>query len=358
VRPVRLCTVPFDAELATRLQAALPPATPALHAVAQLDADVGAAFGDAVRAAAENRSIDFVASHGITLYHDGDAHISWQIGNAFAIRERTRATVLFDFRRADCAAGGQGAPLVAYVDALFFASPHRFRAAVNLGGIANVTLLRPGAPIHDVMAWDAGPANMVVDAFVRHKTNGRERCDRDGRYALRGQVDDPVLRELMKDPYFARQPPKSTGRERFGEAFLKHHASLLDDLTLENGCATLAALTAEAVARAISCEWSFGGDVIVSGGGVHNGAMMAALAQRLPEFDICGSERFGIDPDFKEALAFVVLGYELLRERAAALPGVTGALHGSVLGAIAPARLRPLLELVGEEVGAAMQQPR
>ncbi|MBV9648056.1 MAG: anhydro-N-acetylmuramic acid kinase, partial [Candidatus Eremiobacteraeota bacterium] len=171
LEPVALQTVPLLAVLVENLRNALPPAQPPLAEIARLDADLGAAFGHAVSEVAAGRRLDYVASHGVTLYHDGDAKVTWQIGDPFAIRERAAATVLSDFRRGDCAAGGHGAPLVPYVDALLFASVERFRVALNLGGIANLTILCPRVERNAVTGWDVGPGNMLLDEFVRCKTS-------------------------------------------------------------------------------------------------------------------------------------------------------------------------------------------
>ena len=348
--PMALDTVPLTEDLAQRLREAVPPTQLPVARAARLDAAVGAAFGDAAVHVARGRRIDFVASHGVTLYHEGNAHVTWQIGDPFAIRERCGATVLCDFRRADCAAGGHGAPLVPYVDALLFASPERFRAALNLGGIANVTLIPAGATPPDVVAWDVGPGNMLLDGFVSRKTHGQERYDAGGAYAGRGRVNDDVLESLLADGYLAQRPPKSAGREQFGEAFLDAHAPTVGALSLEDGCATLTAFTAQAVADAIRSAGMESGDVIVSGGGVHNRALTHGLADRLGGMEVRTSADFGVDPDFKEAIAFAILGYELLREHAAGLPAVTGARDARLLGAIAPLGLRGLLQRVDEEV--------
>ena len=343
-------TVPFEHELANKIHAAVAPGAPPPREVAALDKLVGAALGDAAQAVAGGTLAGFVASHGLTLYHDGDASLTWQLGDPFVLRERTGATVLYDFRRADCALGGSGAPLVPYADALLFGSPERFRVALNLGGIANVTLLEPGAGPERARAWDVGPANMLLDAFVRRKTGGQDKYDRDGRFTADGTVDETALAALRGDAYFAAPPPKSTGRERFGDAFMAAHAGIFDRLSLEHGCATLVELTAVTVADAVAA-CADEGDLIVAGGGAANPQLMGALARNLPHFTCMTSERFGIDPAFKEAVAFTILGYELLRGRPAGLPRVTGARRPALLGAIVPSGLDGVLARIREEVG-------
>jgi anhydro-N-acetylmuramic acid kinase len=356
VRLLAARTHPFAGDVAARLRAAVAPGRPEPAEVAALDLAVGASFAEAAAAVAGSARIDFVASHGVTLYHAGDRCITWQIGNPFAIRERVGTTVLFDFRRADCAAGGSGAPLVPYADALWFGSRERFRVAINLGGIANATMLPPGASFADARAWDIGPGNMLIDAFVRSRTGGSLTCDRDGAYAAHGTVDAAALRTLLDDPYFALPPPKTAGREQFGDAFWKGRGAVLEALSLHDGCATLVALTAETIAATIRATGARAGDAVVAGGGVHNPALMRALAERLAGFDVLSSARFGVDPDMKEAMAFALLGYELVRGRPCGLPAVTGARHAALLGAIVPQDLDRLVALVREELDATAKQ--
>jgi anhydro-N-acetylmuramic acid kinase len=348
---VRFATVPFAAELSRRLHAALPPGAPALAEIAALDAELGAAFGTALQTVVRDDALDFAGSHGLTLFHDGARRRSWQIGDAFALRERAGVTVAFDFRRADCAAGGHGAPLVPYVDALLFGDGAETTVALNLGGIANVTLLPAGARPEDARGWDTGPGNMLLDAFVRERTGGAEAYDAGGAYALRGEVAAELLDALLRDEFCALPPPKSTGRERFGSHYFAAHPGLAR-LSLEDGCATLAAFTAASIARDLRRALPGGARVLVSGGGARNAALVEGLRQRLGDpFAVASSAEAGVDPDAKEAIAFAVLGYELLRGRAAGLPAVTGARHPALLGALAPFDLAGLSARVGVECG-------
>jgi anhydro-N-acetylmuramic acid kinase len=346
-------TLPFEPVLADRVRAALPPNEPSPRAVAELDAALGDAFGRAAAAVAGNLAVDYVASHGLTLYHDGAAALTVQIADPFIIRERTAATVVSDFRRADCAVGGHGAPLVPYADALLFAHPERFRVALNVGGIANATLLPPGAGSADAVAWDIGPGNMLLDGFVRRRSGGPETFDRDGARGARGHANATVVAAMLSDPYFARVPPKTTGREQFGDAFLDRHAAALDALSTDDGCATLLAVTVGAVAAAVTAHSPPEADIVVAGGGARNGALMEALREAVGPRSVASSESYGVDPDAKEAIAFAVLGYELLRGRPAGLPRVTGARSAALLGAIAPRDLDALLARLREEVRQA-----
>jgi anhydro-N-acetylmuramic acid kinase len=340
VELIRFRTISFGPETFARLRAALPPNAASPADVAALDRELGACFAEAAASVAAGERVDFVASHGLTLYHDGARNLTCQIGDPYLIRERLGTTVVFDFRRADCAVGGNGAPLVPFVDALLFASPDRDVVALNLGGIANVTVLERGAAADAALAWDTGPGNMLLDAFVDARTAGAERCDRDGAYAARGTVVERAVAELVAREafYLMLPPPKSTGRERFGRQLLDAHAGLFEPLSLEDGCATLAAFTATTIADSLAYYAPRGARVIASGGGTHNPFLMRLLAERFSAGggELVTSAAYGVDPDAKEAIAFAVLGYETLRGRPANLPRATGAARPVVLGAIVP----------------------
>ncbi|HEY1655394.1 MAG TPA: anhydro-N-acetylmuramic acid kinase [Candidatus Tumulicola sp.] len=339
---LRFETFEFDAELLAALAAALPPGDGGVAVVAALHHALGEAFGAAARAVAGAEPVAYVASHGQTIWHDGPRHVTLQLGDAFAIRESTGATVCYDFRSADCAAGGHGAPLVAHVDALLFASTREDRAALNLGGIANVTLL-PRASGASIVAFDTGPGNMLIDAFVRLRSDGERTIDRNGELSAAGSVDDDLLAAMLADEYFARRPPKTTGRERFGAQFLARHGERLGRLRLVDGLATLAELTAASVAAAIESAGAIPARLIVSGGGARNRHLVARIAALLTRTHVETSDSMGIPAEAKEAMAFAVLGYETLRGRAANVPSASGAARSVVLGAIAPLGLANLL---------------
>jgi anhydro-N-acetylmuramic acid kinase len=354
---VRFETIPFDPKFRARLlDEIVAPNRPAPAALAEIDRELGARFAAAALAVAQGSRPDFVASHGLTVFHDGPAHRTMQIGDPYLIRDALQASVIFDFRRADCAAGGQGAPLVPLVDALLFASSKVDTICLNLGGIANLTIVPRDATRDQVSAWDCGPGNMLIDTFVRQRTKGRQQFDKGGAHAIAGRVDGTLLARLLKDPYFAEAPPKSTGRERFGAGLLKRYARSIAKLSLEDGCATLAALSVEAIALDIERWGPPEARVIVSGGGVRNKSLLAGIAVRLGRgYIVRPSEDAGIDPDAKEALAFAILGYETLRGRAGALPVVTGADRAAVLGAIAPFELTVLLAKMERELSESNQ---
>lgn len=348
----RFATTPFDGGLRDRLRAALPPEIGSAPAVAQLHADLGAAFARAASVVAHGAPLDFVASHGLTIYHDGPHATTLQIGRPYELRDALQATVVWDFRSADCALGGSGAPLVPYVDALLLSSTEEDRVAVNVGGICNLTVLPRGGSPQDAIAFDCGPGVMLLDAFVDERTS--EPYDRDGRYTAVGSVDETLLAALLADPYFLEPPPKSTGRERFGRQVLDAHRAALGRLTIEDGCATLAAMTVRPLANAIKTYAPANARVIVGGGGARNPALLQMLRIALGDgARVELADAHGLDADAKEAVAFAILGYETLRGRAANLPRVTGARIAGVLGAIVPHALPALLEKVAREVEAA-----
>lgn len=341
----RFATVPFAEPLRARIMAAYPPARLDALEVSALHAAAGEAFGDAIRAVAGAARLDAVGSHGVTLAHDGEARHTLQIGDAFRIRERVAATVVYDFRSADTAAGGTGAPLVPFVDALLFAGRAPC-AALNLGGVANMTVLP------QCLAFDSGPSNLLIDGYVALRTSGRQRYDRDGRLARGGRVDDALLARLLDDPYFAAPLPKTTGRERYGVTWLAQHRPALDAHTFEDAVATLTALTVRTVADAFRTHAPAATTLIVSGGGARNPAVVDGLRAALPDVAVQVSDELGVDADAKEAIAFAVLAFCALTGRPAGVPAVTGASGPRVLGAIAPFELAALLERVRREEAA------
>ncbi|HTJ27050.1 MAG TPA: anhydro-N-acetylmuramic acid kinase [Candidatus Limnocylindria bacterium] len=337
IRCERFATIPFPDALRARIVAAYPPAPAGALEISALHAAIGTAFGDAVTTVAGELALDAVASHGVTLAHDDAARETFQIGDPFRIRERTGVTVVSDFRSADTAAGGTGAPLVPFLDTLLFAE-HAPCVALNLGGIANLTVLPDG------IAFDSGPANLPIDTYVTLRTKNAQRYDADGKFAAAGTPNEALLHKLLTDPYFQRTPPKSTGREQYGAPYITRHRNALDALTLEDAAATLTALTARTVANAVTRHAAHATTVIASGGGTRNPTLMRMLATELPTHTLTTSATHNIDPDAKEAIAFAVLAHATLRNKPANLPRVTGAAGPRVLGSIAPVDLDALLK--------------
>lgn len=264
-----------------------------------------------------------------------------QLGEPAIIAERTGIPVVANFRPRDMAAGGQGAPLVPYVDYLLYRHPRRGRVALNLGGIANVTVLPASARPADVFAFDTGPANMVIDAVVERVTRGRRRFDAGGRLAAQGKPDERALRQLLQNPYLRRRPPKSAGREQFGGAYVDDFLRRLGHVRREDAVRTATELTARSVAQAIReliLPRASIHEVIVGGGGARNQFLMRRLKELLPELRLLRSDRYGLDSKAKEAFAFAVLAYQTWQGEPANLPSATGARRAVVLGAIVPGR--------------------
>ena len=337
-------TVPYPPRVRRALLAACNARSISVGEISQLNFLIGRLFGEAVtkvcgRARIPLDSLDLIGSHGQTIYHQGratDAHgvrvaSTLQIGEPAMIAELTGVTTIADFRTADMAAGGLGAPLVPFMDYILYRHPRRGRAALNIGGLANVTLIPPGARPEDVLALDTGPGNMVMDALVEHETGGRERFDRGGRVAARGRVSEPLLKRLLRHRYFAQPAPKTAGREEFGREFV---AQLLKEkLPPEDLLATAAALTAGSIAGAIR-RFARGPvhDLVVSGGGAHNAFLMRRLSDALPGVRRMTAEDFGIPGDAKEAILFAILAFHTSRKIPSNIPTATGARHPAVLG--------------------------
>ncbi len=302
--------------------------------ISRLNFEIAELYARAVsRAMKKYGPVKLIGCHGQTIYHEGQSN-TLQIGEPAVLAERTGIPVVANFRARDIAAGGQGAPLVPYVDYLLFRHPTEWRIALNIGGIANLTAIPPRAQPQQVFAFDTGPGNMVIDALAREYTRGRLTYDRDGKIAASGKVDSRLLDELLDDAYYRRKPPKSAGREQYGVEFLerlKKSQRPLADLV-----ATAAALTAATIANGVRQTGAVSPRVLVSGGGVHNPGLMAYLTAFLPEATIATSADFGIDPDAKEAIAFAILAYATWRRKPSNLPSATGARAAVVLGSITP----------------------
>ncbi len=314
-----------------------------LDELCQLNFALGDAFGQAaleVIAAAglAPAEVDLIGSHGQTVRHlpKGTPASTLQIGEPAVIAQRTGIPTIADFRTADMALGGQGAPLVPLVDALLFSHGLRGRAMLNIGGIANTTILPAGGEAEQAWAFDLGPGNALIDGAAAHFSQGRERCDRDGQGAAAGQVKEMVLAELMAHPFLQLPPPKSTGREQFGAALL---GELFANHRLEpaDWLATLTAFTARSIADGLArfaLNRTAVDEVWVSGGGAHNPVLMAQLREALPGLRVGGLDELGISVDAKEAVAFAVLANETLMGRPGNLPAATGASRPAVLGKI------------------------
>ena len=303
-------------------------------AISRLNYRLGELYARAVqRAIRRFGPVELIGCHGQTIYHEGRRN-TMQIGEPAVLAERTGVPVVSNFRARDIAAGGQGAPLVPYVDYLLFRHPKRTRIALNIGGIANITVIPSGAAPEQVLAFDTGPGNMVLDALTREFSQGKLTCDRGGKIAESGDVHPGLLDELLADPYYRRNPPKSAGREQYGAEFVKRLKRA--KVPMPDLLATVTALTSATVALAVRKFAGASTELIVSGGGVHNPQIMAHLTGFLPGVAISTSTDHGIDADAKEAIAFALLAYETWNRRPANLPSATGAQRAVILGSITP----------------------
>jgi anhydro-N-acetylmuramic acid kinase len=336
--------------------------------ISRLDFLLGELFARATLAALRRwkvppGEVDLIGSHGQTIYHQGrpekflgrEIRATLQIGRPEIISARTNIPVMADFRPADLAHGGQGAPLVPLADYALFRDARRGRVAVNIGGIANLTAIPPGGKLEDVVAFDTGPGNMLVDALVRHYSRGREAYDRGARIARRGRLMPGLLSELLAEPFYRQPPPKTAGREQFGAAAVERILAYARRTRArpEDVVRTATLLTplvvADAYRRWIEPRMVRRGkpapvDFILSGGGAHNPLMRAQLDAGLgagsPAILVHTSGEMGIPEDAKEALAFAVLAYESYHGRAGSLPGATGAKFPVILGRLYPPNAR------------------
>jgi anhydro-N-acetylmuramic acid kinase len=308
-----------------------------LEEILQADVQVGLAFADAVdallqRAGVDADEVEAMGSHGQTVFHapEGPFASSWQLGDPNRIAEASGITVVADLRRRDMAAGGEGAPLVPAFHAAVLADPQIPRVILNIGGIANVTILNSAAPI---TGFDTGPGNTLMDLWsARHRENT---FDDRGQWAAGGEVLDALLEALLEDAYFQRTPPKSTGREYFNLAWLSARQDL-ETLQPQDVQATLCELSARSIADAITAHAPRTTQVLVCGGGVHNDELMRRLRARLADAEVLSTDALGIAPDWVEAMAFAWLAKQTLEGKAGNVPGVTGARHPVVLGGIYP----------------------
>jgi anhydro-N-acetylmuramic acid kinase len=338
-------TDPYPEELRTRVLGAARLSTPD---IAALDVELGERFAQAAAALCRESGlplarVDLIGSHGQTVWHDpralhGRVRATLQLGEPAVIAARTGRDVVADFRPADVALGGEGAPLVPLVDFLLLDRPGVRRAVLNLGGIANVTWLAGSGRPEDVVAFDTGPGNMLSDGLVRRFGLAAEGYDAEGRLARGGAVHEGLLGELLADPFFSIAPPRSTGRERFGEPLVERVARRGGELGLAPAdlLATAARLTATSGVEAILRHCGRPDEVLLCGGGRRNEAMRAELLRLLPDVRLADTDDEGLDGDAKEAIAFAVLAYLAARGLPNHLPHTTGASRVAVLGKLVP----------------------
>ena len=355
-------SVPYPPRVRHRILEIADGAAISVAEVSQMNFLLGELFARACRIVCRRAGISLgkialIGSHGQTVYHQPRAtpfcgaavRSTLQIGEPAVIAQRTGITTVGDFRPSDLAAGGQGAPLVPFFDYLLFRHSGRGRIVLNIGGIANLTAIPAGGEADDIIAFDTGPGNMVLDALASIATKGRLEYDRGGKLAAAGSVSEPLLAQLLLQTYFRRSPPKTAGREQFGRGYLEEYFLRTFDPSLQglrNALATATALTAESIAWAIGKfvlpRFSVA-DCFVSGGGVKNRFLMKELGQRLERLTVARghgkirilpSDSSGIPADAKEAVAFAVLAYHTFHRKPSNLPSATGARHPAILGKV------------------------
>jgi anhydro-N-acetylmuramic acid kinase len=349
---------PYGGDVRRRILLSMNSPRASVADLARLNFLLGELYADAVLAAQKKLRIkaELIGCHGQTLYHQGTAGpflgrkiaVTWQTGEAAVIAARTGLPVVSDFRPADMAAGGKGAPLVPFLDFLLYRHPRNGRIALNLGGIANLTAIPAGASLADVIAFDTGPGNMVIDALAEQLFG--QHCDRDGKLAAAGRVLEDVVANFLNDSFFRQKPPKTAGREQFGREFAREFlqasgfapsgrpsGSVARAAEKRDVIATATALTVrsirEAIQRYLSKKDSFS-EIIVSGGGAKNPTLITWLADELRDLrlHVRSSDEFGIPSAAKEAVAFAVLAFETWSHRPSNVPSATGAKRAAVLG--------------------------
>ena len=354
VRLVAFDVFPYKPGLRAEIHALCHPDSAKVDRICHLNHVLGEVFAEAVLKLCRKRgiaadSIDLIGSHGQTIWHQPEGgryggrtvRSTLQIGEPSMIAQRTGITTVADFRPRDMAAGGQGAPLVPYADYVLFRDAKVSRAVQNIGGIANVTFLPRACAQDDILAFDTGPGNMVIDGIVRLATSGERHFDRGGAMAAKGRIDETLLREMLKHPFLRRKPPKSTGREEFGQAYCEWFSRRARKRALapEDMVATVTAFTARTIADAYHRFLpAMPDEMILGGGGAHNRTLVRMLQRELEAVKIRTTDEFGIDVDAREAVAFAILAWATMRGTANNVPSATGAAEPVVLGKIVPGR--------------------
>jgi anhydro-N-acetylmuramic acid kinase len=340
---------PYPSDLRARLLRVAEGEPVGAEEIACLHVALGEMYGAALlelfaAAQVEPAEVEAAGLSGQTIYHrsareSAAGGVTFQIGAAAVTAERAGVRAVSDLRAADVAAGGEGAPLVPYADFLLFRDDREGRIVLNVGGVANLTAIPAGGATEDVIAFDTGPGNLVLDGVVREITGGRETFDDGGARAARGHVLDSLVDSALADPYFAMVPPKSTGRERFGAAYVRrwieqgHALGASDDDLVASACALTAASVARAVNDFVRPRFEVN-SLYVAGGGANNVALVQAIADRMEPIAVETTLALGLPAECREALCFAVLARETLRGRPGNLPQVTGASRRVVLGQV------------------------
>lgn len=353
VRLLAFDTFTYPASLRRQILCLCRPESARLDDICHYNFVLGEVFADAViklcsKSSISLDSIDLIGSHGQTIFHQPSGkrysgktiHSTLQIGEPSVIAQRTGITTVADFRPCDMAAGGQGAPLVPFADYILFRHKRLTRAVQNIGGIANVTFLPGGCTQDDIIAFDTGPGNMVIDDIIRLISGGRKRYDAGGKMAARGTVDKRLLEELLRHPFFRQRPPKSTGREEFGTGFAERIYQRAGKKCLADAdiVATVTALSAKSISRAYQRFLpAMPDELILCGGGSHNRTLVEMLQAELPDVKMLSTDDFGISVDAREAVSFAILAWATIKEMKNNVPAATGAERPVILGKIVPA---------------------
>lgn len=338
--------VPFPEEVRDEIFACFRPESSSVDRLCKLNFALSEAYADAALRSIRNAGmvpaqVDLIGNHGQTLWHipaDQPHASTLQLGDPSVIAERTGIPVVSNFRTADMAAGGNGAPLVSFADSMLFSSPDKIRAAQNIGGIGNVTWLpKHGDDAHQIIAFDTGPGNMLIDYAAGVISHGKMTYDKDAELARKGKVNEDFLAEILRDPYFAQKPPKTTGREYFGVQYGKKLKDRADELGIPDHdfIATLTALTAQSIANAYHDHLPvYPDEVIVSGGGTLNPLLMEMLRERLAPANVFAIDEIGMKSEAKEAAAFALMAHETWYKRTGNIPSATGARHPVIMGSV------------------------
>lgn len=336
-------TYSFAKETIDRIKENLSNQTSSVEKICSLNFELGYLFAEAAKEVCRKadfpiENLDFVASHGQTLYHlpspkETQVASTFQIGESAIICEETKTTVVSDFRTRDMALKGQGAPIVPYSEFVLYQDSQRTRLLQNIGGIGNVTVIRANTALEDVVAFDTGPGNMIINALCEHFYE--EKFDKDGEYAKNGQVNKELLDEMMSHPYIAKPYPKTTGREEFGNEYTENLlARWTEQIEPDDFIATATLFTAQSIAANVTSFIDDRTDLIVGGGGSYNKSLMAMIQKLLPTVHVKTQEEIGFSSEAKEAIAMTVLANQTLHHLPSSAPSATGAVKAALLGKI------------------------
>lgn len=347
-------TYPYSKEIKEMTLSASNPEKGSVDLICYLNFKLGNIFADAVLSILEKSNmqrnrVSFIGSHGQTIRHLPEGHPDFldklpstlQIGEPSVIAERTGIKTVADFRTRDIAAGGQGAPLAPFAHFLLFYSKEETRIVHNIGGISNLSFLPKDGIIDDVIAFDTGPGNMLIDSLVSKLSQGKKQYDKNGEWGAKGKTNNDLLSFMMSHPFLKKPPPKTTGREDFGEIFLNKVLLKSQQLNVpvDDLVATVTAFTLESIIfnyKEHIFKRSYPSEIIVCGGGVHNNLIMQTIKKRLPKITISTTDKYGIPSDAVEAVAFAILANETIHGNYSNLPSVTGACRKVILGKIVP----------------------